>query len=102
MTIDIDTTACEAVTREAMTWPLSRLGEGIEELVRRSGLRPTTGEPLTVPESAWHDRAELQRWFAWVGDRLGVEAKPVEAAAPNVPELVMQAGPAVIRIEGRE
>ncbi len=62
------------------------------------GLRPASGEPLIVPESITRDKtADLDRWIAWVGDRLGVEAKPVEATAANMESLLVGAGPALLQ-----
>jgi ATP-binding cassette subfamily B protein len=83
-----------------LSWPLARLGEGIEELVRRAGLRPTSGEPIAVPVDAMQDGgAELARWIAWAGDRLGVEAEPVDITPSGLEPLLLGAGPAVLQID---
>lgn len=79
-------------------WPLARLGEGLEELARRSGLsRETQTDPLIVPPSIAQGRSEeAPDWLEWAGERLGLEAEPVEAAMPDAIALLEGAGPAVI------
>lgn len=80
-------------------WPLSRLGEGIEELCRRSGLSTRAGGLASVPNGSCRDNpAELGRWMTWAGDRLAVEALPVESTAVNMESLLRAGGPAVLQI----
>ena len=83
----------------ALSWPLLRLGEGVEELCRRAGLRPNTGETTALPESVTDDPAEFARWMVWLGDRLGVEAEPVEATPGRLDELLRGAGPALLQFD---
>lgn len=81
----------------ALAWPLSRLGEGIEELARRAGLHPSSADATTVPEALDHEGVgELDRWIEWACDRLGLEAEPVEAAASEFGQMLLGAGPALI------
>src|SRR5689334_5901617 len=85
----------------SISWPLARLGEGIEELVRRARLHTAPHEPITVPPSVLRDGpGELRRWIGWAADRLGLEAKPVEATAGTMAAVVEQAGPALLQFNG--
>ena len=87
----------------SISWPLARLGEGIEELVRRARLHAAPHEPIAVPPSVVRDGAgELRRWIGWAADRLGLEAKPVEATAGTLAQLVEQAGPALLQFNDRD
>jgi hypothetical protein len=57
---------------DAFTWPLERLGEGIEELARRTGLCRASEENLVPPSSiASGHGTDLGRWIEWAGARLG-------------------------------
>jgi len=81
-------------------WPLARIGEGVEELSRRSGLRrslPT--EPLKVPASlAAGNFRNLSDWFEWAAEHLGIEANLVQTAVPEVLDLMKAGGPTVFPI----
>jgi ATP-binding cassette, subfamily B, bacterial len=84
-------------------WPISRLGEGIEELARRARLRPAPGEPITVPDAVMAgDTVELDHWIEWVGTRLGIDVEPIESMAPSIERLLTGAGPAVLRVKTDE
>lgn len=90
----------DPVMMEAMRpflWPLARLGEGIEELSRRSGLRPkTTSDSVKVPAAiAAGDPRNLVDWFDWAAEHLGIEATFVQTPVPEVPALLRSGGPAV-------
>ncbi len=87
-----------------LSWPLTRLGEGIEHLARRAGLQPCPGEPIVVPDGlADGGTQELTRWVLWVVDRLGVEAEGIDLTAGSVDDVLHRAGPAVLRFyEGPE
>src|SRR5215831_16423376 len=87
----------------SISWPLERLGEGIEELVRRARLHAAPHDPVAVPPSVLRDGAgELRRWIGWAADRLGLEAKPVEATAATLAPLIGQAGPALLQFNGQD
>jgi ATP-binding cassette subfamily B protein len=82
----------------SISWPLARLGEGIDELVRRARLHVAPHEPVAVPPSVLRDGAgELRRWIGWAADRLGLEAKSVEATAGTFAAVIEQAGPALLQ-----
>ncbi|MFO1080004.1 MAG: ABC transporter ATP-binding protein [Reyranellaceae bacterium] len=86
------------MTVHALSWPQSRLGEGIAELCRRAGLRAQAGNLAESPDdSCRDDPTELARWIAWAGERLGVEARPVESTAAGMAALLEQGGPAILK-----
>jgi ATP-binding cassette, subfamily B, bacterial len=79
-------------------WPLDRLGEGVEELSRRAGLRrDAIAEPLSIPPSFLAGRSfEVSDWFDWAADRLGIEAVSIDTAASELPTLFRAGGPAIL------
>ncbi|MEY4761377.1 MAG: hypothetical protein RLZZ200_1233 [Pseudomonadota bacterium] len=78
-----------------LSWPLERLGEGIEELARRAGLRPRVRDPQ---DFAAPDASRIGPWIEWSAARLGIEAEPVETALPDVEAMLRNLSPAVVRI----
>ena len=85
----------------ALSWPISRLGKGIEELARRAGLSPKSKAVLTLPAALLNNQnAELGRWMEWAAERLELEAEPVATPAAELMQLVLDAGPAVIQVQG--
>ncbi len=81
------------------TWPLARLGEGIEELARRADLCAASEENLSPPSSITPaSSVDLGRWIEWAGARLGIEAEPVETTYAEIDALIEGAGPAVIAL----
>jgi ATP-binding cassette subfamily B protein len=81
-------------------WPFARVGEGIEELSRRSGLRPKIGsDSLKVPAAiaAGHAR-NLADWFDWAAEHLGIEANLVQTPVSEMPDLLRAGGPAVFPV----
>ncbi|GAB6142167.1 hypothetical protein JCM14076_28960 [Methylosoma difficile] len=82
-----------------LSWPLSRLGEGIQELAKAAGLNPTQTQPLAVPEDLLaDDSAELGRWLEWVGEHLGLQTEAVETPLPQTTNLLGHVSPAVLKI----
>lgn len=88
----------------ALAWPLSRLGEGIEELARLAHLSPVTRYGLTVPESLKQQEIDdLNRWIEWASDGLGIEAEPVETSVSEFSQFLRNSGPALLRLgDGQE
>jgi hypothetical protein len=78
-------------------WPFARVGEGIEELSRRSGLRPSTGsDSVKVPAAiAAGNARNLADWFDWAAEHLGIEANLVQTPVSEMPDLLRSGGPAV-------
>lgn len=87
---------------EALTWPLSRVGEAIEMIARESGLAPRDVEPpLPRPDMA-RNRAMPGRWIEDAATWFGVEAEPVESPYPEVEMMLRSAGPALVQLPGNE
>ncbi|MDD5580640.1 MAG: ABC transporter ATP-binding protein [Methylobacter sp.] len=82
-----------------LSWPLSRLGEGIEELARHGRLNPDTRGRLVPEPLHQQDSADLGRWIEWMSDRLGLEAEPVETPVSQFEQLLRNVGPAVLQIK---
>ncbi len=84
---------------EDMSFPLSRLGDAIEALARRSRLAPRAVEPPAPPEQlAGQGEEALARWIDSTAAWLAVEAEPVESAYADLDRLLRGAGPAVLRL----
>ena len=81
-----------------MAWPLSRLGEAIDSLARRSGLSPRTAA-LPGFSKEWNDD-DLGTWIVSTTEWLGLEAEPVECTYPDVRRLLLNSGPALLRLPG--
>ncbi len=80
-----------------VSWPVSRLGEAIEALARRSRLEVrATGTPLTGPVP--QNGEALERWIQAEAEWLGLEAETVEAPYAEVDQLVTTAGPALLHL----
>ena len=79
------------------SWPLSRLGEGLQELAQFSGLN--TGNQSPAPEPLpQQDMAVLSRWIEWASERLAIEAEPIETPVSAVGHMLRNVGPAVLQI----
>lgn len=94
----------DPVMMEAMRpflWPFARIGEGIEELSRRTGLRPkTSSDSLKVPAViAAGNARNLSDWFDWAAEHLGIEANLVQTPVPEMLNLLRAGGPAIFPSE---
>ncbi|HEX8238963.1 MAG TPA: ABC transporter ATP-binding protein [Allosphingosinicella sp.] len=78
-------------------WPMDRIGEGLEELSRRNGLRRRgTTDPVKVPAVlAAGNYRNLADWFDWAAEHLGIEANLVQTPVSEMPDLLRTGGPAV-------
>jgi ATP-binding cassette subfamily B protein len=78
-------------------WPFHRIGEGMEELSRRSGLRPrTSSDSLKLPAAiAAGNARNLADWFDWAAEHLGIEANLVQTPVSEMPDLLRAGGPAI-------
>lgn len=83
----------------AQSWPAARLGEGIEELARVAKLLAAGSRNPVAATSPPDDRAELGAWIAWAGERLGLEAEPIETFVPQVADWLRDIGPAILQID---
>ena len=90
-----DPTMMEAM--RPFLWPFARVGEGIEELSRRAGLRPrTASDTIKVPAAiAAGNTRNLSDWFDWAAEHLGIEANLVQTPVSEMPDLLRAGGPAV-------
>ncbi len=79
-------------------WPLSRLGEGIEELARRSHLISGIREHSPLPTLEVENSEDLSRWIEWASDQLSIEAEPIETTLPDFETLLKKIAPAILTI----
>ena len=88
---------------DALVWPVGRLGEAIAGLARRQGWRLRSVETPVCPPGLEQDNPEgLQRWLEAVATWLGVAAEATEVPYAEVESLMRNAGPALLRLPGRE
>jgi len=81
-----------------LLWPMDRVGEAIEELSRRTGLRRSLpSDSVRVPPAlaAGHTR-NLADWFEWAAEHLRIEARMVQAPVSKVGDVIRAGGPAII------
>jgi ATP-binding cassette, subfamily B, bacterial len=79
-------------------WPMDRIGDAIEELSRRSGLRRGgPSDALKAPSSLMAgDQRNLSDWFDWAAEHLEIEANLVQTPVTEMRELLRAGGPAII------
>jgi len=82
-------------------WPISRLGDLIENLARRGKLISHPEKLARPPQSIQmaDDRA-IGRWIDRAAGHLGLEAEPVETYYADFETLVQAGGPAILRLPG--
>lgn len=82
-------------------WPMDRIGEALEELSRRTGLRRRApSDSIKVPATlAAGNPRNLSDWFDWAAEHLGIEANNVQTPISEMPELLRAGGPAVFPME---
>ncbi len=84
---------------DAICWPASRLGEAIEALAQRSGLKPRASAVPRTPEGLLQpDNVSLERWIEGAAEWLGVEAELLEAPYAEIPRLLKVCGPGLLRL----
>lgn len=85
----------------ALCWPGDRLGDALEALGQQAGLCGSLDEPLVLPAAPGQGAAEhLARWVEWGASRLGMQAEAVDSPVAGVPQLLQQAGPALLQLPG--
>jgi len=99
---------------ETISWPLDRLGEGLEALARAAGLLQRKAQfaaarlglqevPQTVPQEVQTGAvSEMERWLEWASAGLGLEAESVDVPVPQFDSVLHQAGPAVLHVHHPE
>jgi ATP-binding cassette, subfamily B, bacterial len=91
----------QPITPDSLSWPVARLGEGLELLARNSGLAVNSKEVLALPESLQQNQlGELAAWINWAVEQLGLEAEAVATPARDLDALLRRAGPAVLQLRG--
>ncbi len=84
-----------------IAWPVSRLGELVENLARRSGYM---GKPMRAPQPpAWLAQADSQAlndWLDTAAGELGVETEPVHTQYDDLDQFITGGGPAILRLPG--
>src|SRR5437879_5841700 len=88
---------------DTLSWPASRLGEAMEALAHKSGLAPRPVKTPSPPNDlARNGNEALGRWIEAAAGCLGLEAEPLEAPYGEAEQLVRNAGPALLRLPGKE
>jgi hypothetical protein len=91
---------------DALCWPLSQVGPGLESLSRRSKLQPS---PLQVPpppssiasrDHTTESRDALNQWIESAAAWLGLEAEATAIEYEGLERLIENAGPAVLQVPG--
>lgn len=82
----------------ALSWPLSKLAEGLTELASLSHLLSARSAVQPLTPLAAEDSADLERWLSWAGARLGIEAEAVCTPLPECEAMLSTLGPALIQL----
>ncbi|HKQ72809.1 MAG TPA: ATP-binding cassette domain-containing protein [Blastocatellia bacterium] len=80
-------------------WPASQLGDAINALAMRNGLIKN-GAELPNPSNA--ARRQLGDWIETAAPKLGLEAEEVGALYGEVEQMILNAGPALLRAPGEQ
>ena len=90
-------------TLDALTWPVGRLSEAIVGLARLRGWRLQGVDAPLCPAGLEQGNMEaLHAWLEAVATWFGVAAELVDVPYAEVESLVRGAGPALLRLPGRE
>jgi ATP-binding cassette subfamily B protein len=84
-----------------LAWPVSRLGELIEDLARRGKLYPRS-EPMPQPPDYLAQSGEeaISRWIDVAAGVLDLEADPVQLYYSEIDTFIRQSCPAILRLPG--
>ena len=84
-----------------LAWPVSRLGELLDNLARRGKLFPRSVLIPQPPDSLAEKSDEaIGRWLDVAAGMLELEADPVQLLYSEIEDFICQAGPAILRIPG--
>jgi ABC-type multidrug transport system fused ATPase/permease subunit len=84
-----------------LCWPVSKIGEAIQSIARRSGLAPVVARAPDPPGTLAPVAGEsLARWIEKTSCLLGLEAEPVVSPYAEADRFVRNAGPALLRLPG--
>ena len=82
-------------------WPLSRMGEMVENLARRSKL---ISSPTRLPQPsqtlAQASSETIGRWIDTAAGHIGLEVEAVESLYTGVEHLIHAGGPAIMQMPG--
>lgn len=82
-----------------LSWPLARLGEGLEELAGHAGLAKAQTRPLPATQTLEpEDMIDIGRWIEWLAERMAVEAESIETTVPEFSCCLHNLGPAVLKL----
>ncbi|MBV9247965.1 MAG: ATP-binding cassette domain-containing protein [Acetobacteraceae bacterium] len=85
-----------------LSWPRGQLGQALDALASRSGLRAGAGDVVGKPEVPPNGpSAQAGDWIEWAAGRLGLEAEPVEFPIPELNRDLRHASPLVLAIPYR-
>src|SRR5882672_11291236 len=88
---------------DTLAWPVGRLGEAIVGLARLRGWRlQGVDAPICPAGLEQGNTAVLHAWLEAVATWFGVAAELVDVSYAEVESLVQGAGPALLRLPGRE
>ncbi len=94
---------------DEVAWPISRLGEAIEILARKSGFLVRANGHSPLPDVSFPPKnlnqandIILGEWIELTANRLGIEAESVQSSYSEVEEFVRTAGPAIIRLPKKD
>lgn len=86
-----------------ISWPLSKSGEALEALAKRSGLSPRLEDVPHLPISLQHDdEEELARFMDSCAQRMNLEAKPIACSYHELKQMLRTIGPALLRLPTEE
>ena len=80
-----------------IAWPANRVGEALEALAQRSGLRPKSIELPMPPGNIADDPHRLGLWIESAASSLGLEVEPIEIRYADIERALATAAPALIR-----
>jgi ATP-binding cassette subfamily B protein len=91
------------LTLEPVAWPVSRLGELLGLLARRTGLSPdAVPTPAPVDALVGGDDETLGRWVETAVRHLDLEAEPVDVPFIDLDHFLRHASPAILRLPGHD
>ncbi|KPA16365.1 ABC transporter, ATP-binding protein [Candidatus Magnetomorum sp. HK-1] len=80
----------------SLTWPINRLNEAANILVQRAGLVSESLSEFAPPQN--FDNISLDCWFEDFTFQAGLESVSVESKYAQIEDMIIHAGPAIIRV----
>jgi ATP-binding cassette subfamily B protein len=105
---DLKAADLKAADLKAACWPVSQLGEALEELARRAGLldRRNATDLTSLPPAAAAGIAanfdELESWVENAAEYIGLEAESIRVGYAEVETALRLAGPLLIWLPGEQ